>query len=123
MRVLEVNPRHPMIIKLLESAPPTEKDSDFKVSKEAKSAALFMLDMALLNGGFPILDPAAHSKRILRFLQSSLGLESLKLESHPELPAEEDFPPEIDGDDISLDMDDLMDDVMNDKNEPSGDEL
>jgi len=123
MRVLEVNPRHPMIIKLLESAPPTEKDSDFEVSKEAKSAALFMLDMALLNGGFPILDPAAHSKRILRFLQSSLGLESLKLESHPELPAEEDFPPEIDGDDISLDMDDLMDDVMNDKNEPSGDEL
>jgi len=123
MKVFEINPRHPMIIKLLESAPPTDDDNDFEVSKEAKDAAFFLRDMALLNGGFPIESPEGHSKRILRFLQSSLGLESLKLEPHPELPVEEDVPPEIDGDEMSLDMDDLMNDVMNDKDGPSGDEL
>merc|ERR1712025_948237 len=123
MKVFEINPRHPMIIKLLESAPPTEDDSDFEVSKEAKDAAFFLRDMALLNGGFPIENPEGHSQRILRFLQSSLGLDSLKLEPHPELPVEEDVPPEIDGDEMSLDMDDLINDVMNDEDGPSGDEL
>merc|ERR1712003_574056 len=123
-KVFEINPRHPMIIKLLERAPPTEDDSDFEVTKEAKDAAFFLRDMALLNGGFPIVNPEGHSKRILRFLQSSLGLESLGLAPHPELPAEEDVPPEIDGEEeISLDMDDLMADVMEDMDGPSGDEL
>lgn len=123
LKVFEINPRHPMIIKLLESAPPSEEDSDFEVSAEAKDAALFLRDMALLNGGFPIENPEGHSKRILRFLQSSLDIESLKLEPHPELPVEEDVPPEIDGDDIALDIDELMEGVMDDKNGPSGDEL
>lgn len=123
MKVFEINPRHPMINKLLESVPPTEDDSDFEVPKEAKDAALFLRDMALLNGGFPIEDPDGHSKRILKFLQSSLGLESLQLEPHPDLPAEEDIPPEFDEDEMSLDMDDLIADVMDDKDGPSGDEL
>jgi len=123
MKVFEINPRHPMIIKLLESAPSSEDESDVEVSKEVKDAALFLRDMALLNGGFPIENPEEHSKRILRFLQSSLGLESLTLEPHPELPAEEDVPPEIDGVDFSFDIDELMEDVMDDKNGPSGDEL
>jgi len=115
MKVFEINPRHPMILKLLESAPPKDADSDFKVSKEAKDAAMFMQEMALLNGGYPIENAEGHSKRILNFLQSQLSLESLKLEPHAELPVEEDVPPEMDGDDIPLDMDDLLKDMMNDK--------
>ena len=43
------------------------------------------------------------------------GLESLKLEPHAELTVEEDVPPEMDFDDIPLDIDDLLDDVMADK--------
>jgi len=118
MKIFEVNPRHPMIIKLLESAPPADADSDFEVSKEAKDTALFLQEMALLNGGYPIEDPEGHSKRILTFLQSQMGLESLKLEPHAELPIEEDVPPELDED--SLDMDALMEDVMADM---AGEEL
>lgn len=113
MKIFEINPRHPMIIKLLESAPPADADSDFKVSKEAKDTALFLQEMALLNGGYPIENPEGHSKRILSFLQSQMGLESLKLEPHAELPVEEDVPPSLDGED-SLDMDALMDDFIAD---------
>merc|ERR1712225_231572 len=58
MKVFEINPRHPMVLKLLESAPPKDAES--------------------------------HSTRILKFLQSQLGLESLKLEPHPDLPVEEE---------------------------------
>jgi len=118
MKIFEINPRHPMIIKLLESAPPADADSDFEVSKEAKDAALFLQEMALLNGGYPIENPEGHSKRILTFLQSQMGLESLKLEPHAELPVEEDVPPELDEE--SLDMDALMEDVMADM---AGEEL
>ena len=97
MKIFEINPRHPMIIKLLESAPPTDDDGDFEVSKEAKDAAMFLQEMALLNGGYPIENPEGHSKRILTFLQSQLGLDSLKLEPHAELPVKEDVPPELEG--------------------------
>lgn len=121
MKVFEINPRHPMIVKLLESAPPKGADKDFKVSKEAKDAALFLQEMAILNGGYPIENPEGHSKRILTFLQSQLGLESLKLEPHAELPVEEDVPPEFDGDDISIDMDELLAEAMADSG--NGDEL
>lgn len=103
MKVFEINPRHPMILNLLESAPPADADDDFKVSEEAIDAAMFLQEMALLNGGYPIEDPEGHSKRILTFLQSQLGLESLKLEPHAELPVEEDVPPELD----DLDMPDF----------------
>lgn len=111
MKIFEINPRHPMILKLLESAPPMDADGDFEVSKDAKDAALFLQEMALLNGGYPIESPEGHSKRILRFLQASMGLESLKLEPHAELPVEEDVPPELDGEEIELDIDSLMADM------------
>ena len=124
LKVFEINPRHPMIIKLLESAPPADADDDFKVSKEAKDAAMFLQEMALLNGGYPIENPEGHSKRILTFLQSQLGLESLILEPHAEVPLEEEVPPELDGDDVTLDIDELVDEVMDDKpKDTSGDEL
>jgi len=115
MKVFEINPRHPMIMKLLEGVPPADADSDVKVSKETEDAAMFLQEMALLNGGYPIENPNGHSERIIKFLQLQLGLESLKLEPHPDLPAEEDVPPELDGDDISIDMDDLIRDVMDNK--------
>jgi heat shock protein beta len=105
MKIFEINPRHPMILKLLESAPPEDADEDYKVPQEAIDAAWVLHETALLNGGYPISDPKGHSSRILKFLQSQLGLESLELEPHPELPVEEEIPPELDGD---MDMDELV---------------
>ena len=112
MKIFEINPRHPMILNLLESAPPVDAEGDFEVSKEAKDTAMFLQEMALLNGGYPIENPEAHSKRILRFLQSQMGLESLKLQPHAEVPVEEDVPPELDGEEIELDIDSLMADEL-----------
>lgn len=103
MKIFEINPRHPMVLKLLEGAPPEDADDDYKVPSEIEDAAWVLHEMALLNGGFPISDAKGHSNRILKFLQSSLGLETLSLEPHPELPVEEDLPPDFDGDDIDID--------------------
>jgi heat shock protein 90kDa beta len=114
MKIFEINPRHPMIIKLLEGAPPEDADEDFKVSPEVEDAAWVLYETALLNGGFPISDAKGHSSRILKFLQSSLGLESLALEPHPELPVEEDVPPDV-GD---IDIDELVNMVNLDDEKP-----
>lgn len=114
MRVLEINPRHPMILKLLEGAPPEDTEDDFVVAQEVEDAAWVLHEMALLNGGYPISDPVSHSARIMKFLQSQLSLESLSLEPHPELPVGEDVPPDVG--DMGFDMDDMdnldMDDLM-----------
>ena len=99
LKVLEINPRHPMILKLLESAPPKGADADFTVSKEAKNSAFVLYELALLNGGYLIENPTAHSKRVIALLQSRLGFESLELEPHPELPVEEDEAPDDEEDD------------------------
>merc|ERR1712137_1439142 len=103
MRILEINPRHPMILKLLEGAPPEDADDDFKPSQEVEDSAWVLFEMALLNGGYPISDPEGHSSRIMKFLQSQLSLASMSLEPHPELPVEEDVPPDMD--DLGFDMD------------------
>jgi heat shock protein beta len=110
MKIFELNPRHPMILKLLEGAPPEDADNDFKVAADVEDAAWVLYEMALLNGGYPISDPQGHSARILNFLQSSLGLDSLKLEPHPELPVEEEVPPDADGEEELLNMVNLDDD-------------
>lgn len=109
MKTFEINPRHPMIVKLLELVPPEDADTDVSVPEEVTNAAWVLLEMALLNGGYPISDPEGHSSRILKFLQSQFGLESLKLEPQPDLPVEEDVPPDLDDFDMdSMDMDELM---------------
>jgi len=101
MKILEINPRHPLILKLLEGCPP-EKDKDaededeFVVSEETIDSAWVLHDMATLSGGFPLQDPDEHSKRMMKFLQSSLSVESLELEAEIDPPVEDDEPPEID---------------------------
>lgn len=114
MKVFEINPRHPMILKLLDSAPPKDADDDYKVPRDVKDTAMILLEMALLNGGYPVSNPEGHSRRILKFLQSQLSLESLQLEPHPELPVEEDVAPDLDGEDIQIDMDEMFSDDEND---------
>ena len=113
MKVFEINPRHPMILKLLESVPPKDAGDDYEVPDGVEDTAMILQEMALLNGGYPIDNPEGHSTRILKFLQSQLGLESLKLEPHPELPVEEEVAPDIDGILDGMNFDDMNLDDMN----------
>eukprot|EP00339_Tiarina_fusa_P009077 CAMPEP_0117016320 /NCGR_PEP_ID=MMETSP0472-20121206/12882_1 /TAXON_ID=693140 ORGANISM="Tiarina fusus, Strain LIS" /NCGR_SAMPLE_ID=MMETSP0472 /ASSEMBLY_ACC=CAM_ASM_000603 /LENGTH=816 /DNA_ID=CAMNT_0004720335 /DNA_START=39 /DNA_END=2489 /DNA_ORIENTATION=+ len=96
MKIFEINPRHPLILKLLEGAPSDEEDAEPVVDPEMENAAWILHDMALLNGGFQLTDPEGHSKRMMKFISSSLGVDSMELAPHPELPVEEEEPPELD---------------------------
>merc|ERR1712183_373447 len=110
MKVFEINPLHPMILKLLESAPPKDAEDDYTIPDDVKDTAMVLQEIALLSGGYPLSNPESHSTRILKIMQSQLGLESLKLEPHPELPVTEEVPPDmddIDFDDIPLNIDPL----------------
>lgn len=99
LKVFEINPRHPFIIKLLEGAP-EEDAEETVVSPEIEEAAWILHEMAMLNGGFPLTDPEAHSKRMMKFIQTGLGVESLDLEDEPELPVEEEEAPDLDDMDL-----------------------
>ena len=117
MKVLEVNPRHPLVLKLLESCPPEKEDESaepFVVSPEMEEAAWLLHDMAMLNGGFQLADTEAHTKRMTRYLQSQLSVDSLDLEPEVDPPEEEEEAPEIDIDGLDgLNMADFADMDMN----------
>eukprot|EP00578_Thalassiosira_sp_NH16_P020579 CAMPEP_0181097930 /NCGR_PEP_ID=MMETSP1071-20121207/11838_1 /TAXON_ID=35127 /ORGANISM="Thalassiosira sp., Strain NH16" /LENGTH=826 /DNA_ID=CAMNT_0023180457 /DNA_START=22 /DNA_END=2502 /DNA_ORIENTATION=+ len=89
--VLEINPRHPFVVKLLESIPENEDD---EVPREVKDTAWILLDMATMSGGFPIRDQKKYASRMTRVLKSNLGVESLALADEIEPPEEEDEPEE-----------------------------
>jgi heat shock protein 90kDa beta len=116
MRIFEINPRHPLVVKLQEGCPPEDADDSFVVAEEVIDAAWLLHEMALLGGGFPLSDPEGHAKRIIKFIQSSLNVESLQLEPELDLPALDEVAPEVEGagpkgssmeDAIPLDLDDL----------------
>ena len=97
MKIFELNPRHPFVLKLLEGAPP-EDDEDFKIDPQIEDAAWILHEMALLNGGFPLSDPEAHTKRMMRFMQSQLGVESMALAPEPDLSVMEEEAPDLEDD-------------------------
>ena len=99
MKVFEINPRHPLVLKLLEESPPEKEEEGadpFVVAKETEEAAWLLHDMAMLAGGFQLADTEAHTKRMLGFLQSQLAVESLELEAEVDPPEEEEEAPEVD---------------------------
>jgi heat shock protein beta len=96
MKILEINPRHPLIAKLLEACPPEGEEKTFEVPEDIIDSAYTLYDMAMLNGGFPISDPVAHNRRAAKIMQKQFGLESLTLEPEINPPVEEDEPPEPD---------------------------
>jgi heat shock protein beta len=104
---LELNPRHPFVIKLLEDLP----EDHAKITETFKDAAWMLFDTATMSGGFPIRDPKAYAARMTRVLKSNLGVESLTLADEIDPPEEEDEPeePEFNADDINMDinLDDL----------------
>jgi len=97
MKIFELNPRHPLVTKLLEGCPPLDdEDDDFEASPETENAAWVLYEMALLNGGFPLADPEAHTQRMMKFMANQLKVKSLGLEPEPDLSVMEEEAPEED---------------------------
>jgi heat shock protein 90kDa beta len=111
LKVFEFNPRHPLILKLLDACPPEDAEEDFKVSQEIEDAAWMIHDMAMLNGGFSISDTKGHNRRLLKVLKANFALESLALEPEIDPPVEEDEPPEPNF--SGLNAEDFMDGKFN----------
>jgi len=110
MRTLELNPRHPIVDNILSQIPDGDGDAGEytpeimeTVSQELKDTLWTLLDTALLNGGFPINEGKAFTKRMTRILKSQLGVEASDLlpEIEPK-EVEEDVPPESDDDEFDL---------------------
>jgi heat shock protein beta len=83
-RTLELNPRHPIVIKLntlVEEAP--DEDS-------TKDIAWLMYDTALLSSGFTQQDTELFSARMHRTIAKSLNIESMDLADEIEVEIEED---------------------------------
>lgn len=113
-KVLEINPRHPFVISLLESLGDDEDIDVDSVEPAAKDAAWMIHDMAMLNSGFTIDDVKTYSERMTRALQLTLDVDSLELEEEIDPPVEDDEPDEFDADSMpeGLNMDDFnMDDI------------
>ena len=109
MKVFEINPRHPLIVKLLDGCPPEKDDDEFVVKPEIIDAAWMLHDVAMTSGGFPIHDSAAHNARMLKVLQSQFELTTLELEPEINPPVEIEEPTKDDGnmnlDDLDFDFD------------------
>ena len=105
-KVFDLNPRHPLTLKLLE-AMPEEEDESFEADQTTIDTAWTLHDMAMLSGGYPISDPKAHNKRMMNVLQSTYNLESLALEPEIDPPVEDDEPDEPDFDMGGMNMDDF----------------
>jgi len=106
MKVLEINPRHPFVISLLEGSPPEKEEEGadpFVVPLEMEDAAWLLLDLASLNGGFPVIDMEAHARRMSHYLQASLKVNSLNLEPEIDPPIEEEEAPDADTPDFDMD--------------------
>jgi len=112
-KTMEINPRHPIIVELNNRV-----SGDGEITDEVKDLALVLLDTALINSGFHMEDSRDFSQRMYRVMKSGLGLKSLELADHIEVPAE----PETSDDDGDEDEEELFDDDDDDapaaKDEP-----
>merc|ERR1712187_743416 len=114
-KTLEINPRHPIIAELNNRVQAAGED---KVDEETKDLALVMLDTALLNSGFHMEDSVDFSNRMYRVMKAGLGLKTLELNDHIEVPAE----PESDEDDEEELFDDDDEDEDDDKEDEEKEE-
>lgn len=101
-KIMELNPRHPIVVKLLELA--ETKPSD----EETSDLAWLLYETTLINSGFDMEDVDEFSGRIYKIMKGSLGLESLELEPEIEVTLDEEDE-EDDAEDEEDDIEDLDD--------------
>jgi heat shock protein beta len=82
-KIMEVNPRHPIIINLKNLV---EEDPESDV---ARDFANLLYDSSLMNSGFIIEEPNEFAGRLYTLMKESLQIDSLELEPEIELPEEE----------------------------------
>lgn len=83
-KVLEVNPKHPIVQELLRKVQADESDP------LATDLAGVLYDTAALHSGFSIEDPAEFANRIHKMIKLSLGLDA---EAEAQYPEEKQAPP------------------------------
>merc|ERR1712054_665352 len=84
-KVMEINPRHPIIAELNRQV---EEDPE---AEEIKDIAWLLHDTALLQSGFAQDDVDAFALRMYRTMKGALNLDSLELEEEKEEDEEDDF--------------------------------
>lgn len=95
-RVLEVNPRHPLIVELSKAVEETPED------ERTKDLAWLLYDTALMGSGFAQEDLELFTARMYRTMANSLNLQSMDLADEIEVEVdEEEEPATADKDDDS----------------------
>jgi len=123
MKVLEINPRHPIIEKLSQEIPKTDDWKPKDLSIELRDSLWTLFDTATLNGGYPLIESKAFTKRMARNLKMQLGLESLELLPEIDPQDVDDVPPIPDLETMGMNMDDFAEDLDFDEFDSSTDEL
>lgn len=113
MRTMEVNPRHPFIVRLYESIAVNEDgendDGDLPtLTQELKDCLWNLLDTALLSGGFPVSEGKGFTNRMLRTIKATLKVDSMAL--LPEIDVSlEDEDEEVDGEEAQAKLQEVVD--------------
>merc|ERR1712216_825091 len=79
-KTVEINPYHPVVLKLSEKAKESSED------EETKDLALLLYDSALVQAGFDIDDQSSFQKRTLKLIKSGLSVDE---DAKPEEPEDE----------------------------------
>jgi len=83
-KTFEINPRHPIVIKLQELFKSDKKES-------ASEMGRVLYDSALMTSGFPVEDGVAFATRLNKLISNGLGIDAdAPLAPEYELPAEEE---------------------------------
>jgi len=83
-RILEINPRHPIIIELNNLISKDDKD------ESTVDLAHLLYDTALVQSGFHQEDPTTFAERMYRMLGNELNVKSMDLAEEVEVPADEE---------------------------------
>jgi len=84
-KVLEINPRHPLIKELLRQVQSDGEDA------KSKDLAETLFDTAILRSGYHIADTVNFASRIERMLKSNYDIDvNAEVEPEPDLPEDED---------------------------------
>ena len=101
-RSMEINPRHPLIVTMLEQVMDDTED------QKLKDNAMVLLDTASLSSGFPVDNVEEFSDRMYRVLSKSVGVEEGRgLEDEIEVPEEEEEE-EDSSDGVEVNLEDLV---------------
>jgi heat shock protein beta len=131
-RILEINPRSPLIEGLLrrvENLPTDEDEKDLEAEDELKEVIAILLDGALVRSGYEVPDSNAFFSRVDRVLRRSLGVSETAqadatvkpappvdptVESDEEVAAEDDVPgiklPDHLKDKVQIEMEEIPED-------------